>query len=557
LVFSEDVASEKDVETLYTEKGAYKYITSALTSFSDTYGTKFGNIKNDFFNKLDINHYLEPNIIYDEETSLKARKQILENISLTTGLIQKGEKIISEGELIDAEKVQILESAEKEFENQTGGNLSWVFFGRILLVLIIFLCLYLYLRNFQAHILRSSKKTIFILFIMTMTVALTSLTARFDFVNIYLIPVIILPILIRTFFDGHIAIFVHILTILLIGFFVGNAFEYGFLNFSAGIIAVFSLTASNSRSKLLLTSLWVVLTYALVYLGFAFIHEGSLENMQYTNFVWFAVNGILLLVSYPLIYLFEKTFGFISDATLLELADTNQPLLRRMAEMAPGTFQHSLQVANLAEEATIKIGGNPLLVRAGALYHDIGKMKSPEFFTENQTPGMNPHDDLSFEESAKIIISHVSVGVEMAKKHNLPNQLIDFIRTHHGTSTVQYFYRSYLKKFPGENVDIKKFKYPGPRPFSKETAVLMMADSVEAASRSLKEMTEKTIGDLVDNIINYQVMEEQFDDANITFKDISTIKKVFKNKLKNIYHARIAYPDAPKKENAKYANTNE
>jgi hypothetical protein len=254
------------------------------------------------------------------------------------------------------------------------------------------------------------------------------------------------------------------------------------------------------------------------------------------------INGFLLLTSYLLIYIFEKLFGFLSDATLMELADTNQPLLRKLAELAPGTFQHSLQVANLAEEAIYKIGGNPLLARTGAIYHDIGKMEKPLFFIENQNPDNNPHDQLEFDESARIIINHVIKGIEIAKKNNLPQKVIDFIRTHHGTSTVHYFYRSYIKKYPEEEVDINKFTYPGPKPFSKETAVVMMADSVEAASRSLKDLTDDSITELVDNIINFQIENNQFCDAPVTFKDISQIREVFKTKLKNIYHGRINYP---------------
>jgi putative nucleotidyltransferase with HDIG domain len=286
----------------------------------------------------------------------------------------------------------------------------------------------------------------------------------------------------------------------------------------------------------------IFITYAFVYLGISIVQEGNLKEIDYNNLAWFGLNGFLVLLSFPLIFVFEKVFGFLSDATLMELADTNQPLLRELAEKAPGTFQHSLQVANLAEDAIYRIGGNPLLVRTGALYHDIGKIVNPIYFIENQTSDINPHDRLSFEESAKVIIDHVDKGVETARKHNLPEPVIEFIRTHHGTSTVQYFYRSYIKKYPEEEVDVKMFSYPGPKPFSKETAVLMMADSVEAASRSLKDMNKESLEGLVDGIIDAQLIDEQFSNADITFKDITTIKDVFKKRLKNIYHVRISYP---------------
>jgi putative nucleotidyltransferase with HDIG domain len=286
----------------------------------------------------------------------------------------------------------------------------------------------------------------------------------------------------------------------------------------------------------------VVLTYIVIYFGTAIVQEGNFHTIEWKYFAWFGYNGILILISYPLIYIFEKAFGFISDTTLMELSDTNQPLLRKIAEIAPGTFQHSLQVANLAEEAVHKIGGNPLLVRTGALYHDIGKLEEPLYYIENQSSSNNPHVNLEFEQSARIIIGHVAKGIEIARKNSLPEPVIDFIRTHHGTSTVQYFYKSFLKKYPEEEVDVMKFSYPGPKPFSREMAIVMMADAVEAASRSLKEINDQALDKLVEGIIHTQMMEEQFNDANITFRDITAIKEVFRKRLNNIHHARIAYP---------------
>jgi putative nucleotidyltransferase with HDIG domain len=310
----------------------------------------------------------------------------------------------------------------------------------------------------------------------------------------------------------------------------------------AGIVALISLTNVYRRSRLVVTAIYIIITYSVVYLGIALIQEGSIDNIELRYFRWFGVNGMLILISYPLIYLFEKIFGFMSDATLMELTDTNQPLLRRLAELAPGTFQHSLQVANLAEDAVYQVGGNTLLVRAGALYHDIGKMDQPLYYIENQTTGINPHDNLEFEQSARIIIDHVRNGVEMAKKYKLPEAIVDFIRSHHGTSTVQYFYRSYLRQYPEAEVDVRKFSYPGPKPMSKETAIVMMADSVEAASRSLKTIDESSLDRLVDSIISNQMTEEQYNDAQITFRDITLIRDVFKKRLRNIYHVRISYP---------------
>ncbi len=373
-------------------------------------------------------------------------------------------------------------------------------------------------------------------------VLVASTTFKFNLVSIYLLPFAILPIILKTFYDSRLALFIHIITILLIGFFAPNSFEFVFLNVVAGMVAIISLTNVYRRSKLVVTSLYVIAAYSVIYLGIALVQEGNLASIEWKYFRLFGVNGILVMISYPLIYMFEKTFGFMSDATLMELSDTNQPLLRKLAEVAPGTFQHSLQVANLAEDAVFQVGGNPLLVRAGALYHDIGKMEEPLYYIENQTSSINPHDNLEFEQSARIIIDHVRKGVDLAKKNKLPEAIIDFIRTHHGTTTVQYFYRSYLRKYPEADVDVRKFSYPGPRPGSRETAIVMMADSVEAASRSLKEITENTLDKLVDSIIGNQMREEQYNDAQITFKEITTIREVFKRRLRNIYHARISYP---------------
>jgi putative nucleotidyltransferase with HDIG domain len=373
-------------------------------------------------------------------------------------------------------------------------------------------------------------------------VLVASTTFKFNLVSIYLLPFAILPIILKTFYDSRLALFIHIITILLIGFFAPNSFEFVFLNVVAGMVAIISLTNVYRRSKLVVTSLYVIAAYSVIYLGIALVQEGNLASIEWKYFRLFGVNGILVMISYPLIYMFEKTFGFMSDATLMELSDTNQPLLRKLAEVAPGTFQHSLQVANLAEDAVFQVGGNPLLVRAGALYHDIGKMEEPLYYIENQTSSINPHDNLEFEQSARIIIDHVRKGVDLAKKNKLPEAIIDFIRTHHGTTTVQYFYRSYLRKYPEADVDVRKFSYPGPRPGSRETAIVMMADSVEAASRSLKEITENTLDKLVDSIIGNQMTEEQYNDAQITFKEITTIREVFKRRLQNIYHARISYP---------------
>jgi cyclic-di-AMP phosphodiesterase PgpH len=497
-----------------------------------------------FVSALDIGELVVANLNYDLEISDLKKQQELDNISLTYGLIRGGDKIVSKGEVVDDHKFKILESLKIEYEAMLGlgTNHYLIVAGQVLLVLAALVVLFLFLYNFRIEILLSSNKTIFILLLTVLFVSLAGITVRTELINLYVIPFALLPIIIRTFYDSRLAIFIHVVTIILIGFIAPNGFEFVFMQFIAGIVAIFSMHRARNRSQLFKSAAMVFLTYSFIYFALSLIHESSLGKIELTNFVWLAANGLLILTSYPLIYIFEKIFGFLSDLTLLELSDTNSPLLRELASKAPGTFQHSMQVANLAEEAIHKIGGNPLLIRTGALYHDIGKMNMAPFFIENQSPEFNPHDNLSFEESAEIIISHVTEGVTLAKKYKLPAQIIEFIETHHGTSTVQYFYKSFLKHYPEEDADISRFTYHGPIPHSRETAVLMMADSVEAASRSLKEYSERIIGDLIDNIVSYQRREGQFDDSDITFKELTMVKEVFGEKLRNIYHSRIEYP---------------
>lgn len=497
-----------------------------------------------FLQELNIAEFVVANLIYDEEITRLKKQQELDNISLTYGLIRAGDKVISKGEIVNDYKFKVIESLKRESEAMLGlGTNSYLIIaGQVLLVLAAMMVLFLFLFHFRIEILLSSKKTIFILLLTVLFVSLAGLTARTGVIHLFVIPFALLPIIIRTFYDSRLAIFIHVVTIILIGFIAPNGFEFVFMQFIAGIVAIFAMHSARKRSQLFWSAAIVFVTYSFIYFALSLIHESDLSKINWMNFVWLGANGLLILTSYPLIYVFEKIFGFLSDLTLLELSDTNSPLLRELASKAPGTFQHSMQVANLAEEAIYKIGGNPLLVRTGALYHDIGKMNMAPFFIENQSPDFNPHDKLDFEESAELIISHVSEGVLLAKKYKLPETIIEFIQSHHGTTTVQYFYRSFLKHFPEEEADISRFTYHGPIPHSKETAVLMMADSVEAASRSLKEYSERIIGDLVDGIISYQQKEGQFEDSDITFKELTMVKEVFREKLRNIYHSRIEYP---------------
>ena len=543
VVVKNNIGERTHPERLFRQKSAYEYITNNIDEWLSAELSEKPFYLIDFFGSLDFSDFVVPNLYYDEEMTSRVRQSLLDDISLARGMVQSGERIVSRGDLITNDIYQILESLRREYETKLrGANLNLILLGQFILVFSLIITIYLFLYHFRREILENIRKTLFILFLLFLMVFVSIMIIRFSMINFYIVPFAIVPIIIRTFYDGRLALFVHTIILLLVGFFAPNSFEFVFLNFVIGIVAIFSLTNLYRRSKLFLTAVIIVFSYSLLYFGIAIIQERNIASIDLMNFAWFGGNGLLVLTTYPLLYIFEKAFGFISDSTLMELSDTNQPLLRKLAEEAPGTFQHSIQVANLAETAIYDIGGNPLLVRTGALYHDIGKMSNPLHFVENQSSGYNPHASLEFEESAQIIISHVTKGIEMAKKNNLPEQVIDFIRTHHGNTRVQYFYKSYLNKYPNDEVDIEKYTYPGPKPFSRETAVLMMADSVEAASRSLKETNAETIDTLVESIISNQLNEEQFSNTDITFRDISRIKEIYKNKLRNIYHARIEYP---------------
>ncbi|MDA3866956.1 MAG: HDIG domain-containing protein [Salinivirgaceae bacterium] len=501
-----------------------------------------------FFRLLNFSDYIRPTAIYDERTTQDNYNRLVNSISTTSGMIQRGQRIVGRGELVNGKTFRIIESLRKEYESDQGiGNIKDLLItGKVVVISMAIGVLFLFLIYFRREVLKQRVKSYFIVFLLLLMVLAAALTSNAENINIYVVPIAIMPIIIQIFYDPRLAIFVHMVTIVIIGFIVPNSFEFVFTQFVVGVVAILSLRQMHRRQQIFFAAMAVFLTYSLVYSGLTLMQGGDINQLEPMQYAWFAGNSMLILWSYPLIYLFEKMFGFLSDVTLMELADTNHPLLRKLNETAPGTFQHSMQVANLAEAVIYKIGGNPSLVRTGALYHDIGKMNNPEYFIENQSPNRNPHDNHTFEDSARIIIDHVKDGIKIAKQYNLPKPVIDFIRTHHGDSLVQYFYRSHINQFPDEVVDEMLFRYPGPTPFSKEMGVVMMADSVEAASRSLKTMNEDTIDNLVDNIANYIIREDQLIDADITFKDVTVAKDIFKEKLKNIYHARIEYPEEKK-----------
>jgi putative nucleotidyltransferase with HDIG domain len=498
---------------------------------------------------IQLNKYLEPNINYDSDRTARERDKIMQNISLTSGIVLSGQRIVDTGEIIDDQTTKILDSLKKEYEVSLGSGSGYYFIlmGQMLFTLLFMGLIFLFLYFFRRDVFNNLLSITFMLLMVIGMLLLVRLSRLFEFFPLYIIPFAILPIIIRTFFDSRLAFFMHVITVLMAAFFTQNSFEFVYMQVPVGLIAIFSLFRMVRREQLVRASLFIVLAYSGFYTALAILQEGNLQNIDLSFYGQFVINGAFILLVYPLIYVFEKVFGFISDVTLVELSDTNHPLLRRLAEKAPGSFQHSLQVGNLAQEAVYRIGGNPLLVRAGAMYHDIGKTVSPIFFTENQNTGFNPHTNLDYEKSAQSIIQHIEKGIKIARKHKLPEQIIDFIRTHQGTAKTKYFYNSYKNENPDLEPDISKFTYPGPTPFTKETAILMMADAVEAASRSLKSFSDEEIENLVEKIIEGQIDENQFVNAPITFREITQVKEVFKLKLKNIYHARVEYPELKSK----------
>jgi len=486
---------------------------------------------------------VKPNVRYDNSFSDKVLQDELSKISSTRGSVDEGKLIVAKGEVVEADNLKILNSLKAEYESELWASYNYYFilFGYTVLVALVLLMLFLFLNKYRPEIFDNNTKVSFIFFNILLMVFVTTLVVKYDETYVFVVPLCILPLLLKTFFDARLGLLVHVLTVLILGFVVPNSFEYIFLQIIAGIVTILTVSELYKRANLFITVAQITLIYIIGYLAFHIIHEGSLENIIWFTLGSFLLSGMITLFVQPLIYVYEKLFGLVSDVSLLELSDTNSKLLKELSNKAPGSFNHSLQVANLAEAAANEIGANAMLVRVGALYHDIGKMLHPSFFTENQITNVNPHDELLPKESAKIIINHVIDGIELARKNNLPDRVIDFIRSHHGSTLVYYFYKKQQEL--EEDVDEAAFRYPGPLPFSKETAILMMSDSVEAASKSLKNPTFLMIDEFVDKIIAGQMAADQFINADITFKEIEIIKKVLKQKLTNIYHLRVEYPE--------------
>ncbi len=497
--------------------------------------------------KCNLNAYLTPNLVYDKERSETSRNDLLSGIPLASGLVQKGQKIVDRGEIVTEKTYRIIESFKREnelrHENVKQSQITLI--GQILYVFILMVCFTVYLTLYRNDYFAKFRSIAMVYALIVIFALLTALFMRNMFIHVYILPYAMVPIFIRVFMDSRTAFMTHMTMVLICASMLQHPFEFSVTEIVAGLVAISSLRELSERSQLFKTAIVVTLACIAVNLAFDWTHADGLTMIDVSSYHYLIANGVTLLFAYPLLYLIEKTFGFTSDITLIELSNTNNELLRKMSEEAPGTFNHSIQVANLAGEIANKIGAKAQLVRTGALYHDIGKLSNPIYYTENQS-GINPHETLTDIESAQIIISHVTEGIRMAEKHNLPKVIRDFIATHHGLGKAKFFYIRYHNEHPDEPVDDLLFTYPGPNPFTREQAILMMADTVEAASRSLPDYKEQTIRGLVERLIDGQVAEGYFRECPITFRDIQYAKTVLIEKLKTIYHTRVSYPGEAK-----------
>lgn len=522
-------------------------VYSAKTAYEQLFHEDILAQQRSLLQKCNLNDYIVPNLIYDRERSESSKNDLLSGIPQASGLVQKGQKIVDRGEIVTEKTYRIIESfkMEDELRNEgvTQNQISLT--GQILYIAIIMICFTVYLSLYRKDYFEKWRSYVMPYTLIVIFALLTSLFIRHAFIHVYILPYAIAPIFIRVFMDSRTAFITHFTMVIICAVMLQHPFEFTVIESVAGLVAISSLRELSQRSQLFKTAFIVTIACMVVNLAFDWMRADALTQIDYSTYNYLILNGIALLFAYPLLYLIEKTFGFTSDITLIELSNTNSPLLRRMSEIAPGTFNHSIQVANLAGEIANKIGAKAQLVRTGALYHDIGKLANPIYYTENQS-GINPHETLTDIESAQIIISHVTEGIKMADKYNLPNVIRDFIATHHGLGKAKFFYIRYHNEHPDEPVDDLLFTYPGPNPFTREQACLMMADTVEAASRSLPDYTEQSIRGLVDRLIDGQVTDGFFKECPITFRDIQYAKTVLIEKLKTVYHTRVSYPTEKK-----------
>ena len=517
-------------------------VFSAKTAYEQLFEDEKIAAQKPLLQKCNLNNYIVPNLIYDRERSETSKNELMSSVPLAMGVIYKGQKIIDRGEIVTDKTYRIIESYKRENERRNMGPENRItLLGQIIYVAILMICFTVYLSLYRADYFEKPRSLVMLYALIVIFALLTAFFVSHTLVHVYILPYAMVPIFIRVFMDSRTAFMTHITMIFICAIMLQHTFEFIVVESVAGLVAISSLRELTQRSQLFKTAIIITLSCMAVNLAFDWMQATALSQIDYSTYNYLIVNGVALLFAYPLLYLIEKAFGFTSDITLVELSNTNNELLRRMSEVAPGTFNHSIQVANLAGEIANKIDAKAQLVRTGALYHDIGKLANPIYFTENQT-GINPHEMLTDIESAQLIISHVTEGMKMADKNNLPKVIRDFIATHHGLGKAKYFYIHYKNEHPKDPVDDLLFTYPGPNPFTREHACLMMADAVEAASRSLQDYTEQSIRDLVERIIDTQVAEGYFRECPITFRDIQYAKTVLIEKLKTIYHTRVSYP---------------
>ncbi len=532
-IVKDNEAESVPLSRVFSLRSAYDYI---ITEDASQYSSLV-------LRQFNINELIQQNLTYDKLKSETELDENLQNISSYNGFVQAGQKIVDRGETVTDEVYDILRSYEKDYErrNTIETKIPYRSIGQTIFVLVIFVSLITYLSLFRVDYFENVRNVTLLFALPVFFCVVASLMVSHKILNVFMLPCCLVPIVIRVFMDSRTAFMFHCGMVLIISMMLTNNYEFIIVQLVAGMVAIQTLRELSQRSQIVRTAFILFLVYVIFYTGYSLHHENDIK-MDTWMYVCFTVNCVLLLFTYPLLWMLEKMFGFTSDVTLVELSNVHNPLLQRMTEVAPGTFQHSMQVANLSAEVANKIGGKAQLVRTGALYHDIGKMERPAFFTENQN-GVSPHKHLTPLKSAEVIIAHVKNGVALADKNHIPDSIKRFITTHHGLGKAKYFYITYKNEHPDEKIDEKAFSYPGPNPSTKEEAILMMCDAVEAASRSLPEYTEDSINQLVDKIIDNQVAEGFFSECSITFKDIATAKMVLKDKLKTIYHTRISYPE--------------
>ena len=530
-----------------TDYAKYNTIYSTVSAYEFIFAEPELSTQREILQRCNLNDYISPNLIYDKERSEASLSDLQNSIPLASGIAQQGQKIIDRGEIVDAKTYNILISFQKELDRREKSKqqISVTILGQILYVTILVVCMTFFLTLFRKDYFEKPRSLAMLYSLIIVFTVAASMMVSHNILHVYIIPFAMVPIFIRVFMDSRTAFIAHTIMILICACVLQSPLEFIAVELVAGLVAIYSLRELSSRSQLFWTAVLVTASAALTNLALDWIRDNNLTKIEYSEYNYLIINGLMLFCSYPLLYLIEKAFGFTSNITLIELSDMNKELLRRMSEVAPGTFNHSIQVANLAGEIAQKIDAKSQLVRTGALYHDIGKILNPIYYTENQS-AVNPHESMTYIDSAQMIISHVTEGIKLADKYNLPDIIKEFIATHHGQGKAKYFYVQQKNAHPDEPVDDLLFTYPGPNPFTKEQAILMMADSVEAASRSLPDYTEKSIRDLVNRLIDGQVAEGYFKECPITFRDIEYAKTVLIEKLKTIYHTRVSYPELKK-----------